>query len=141
MSLLLEIVTPEKKVYDEEIDSVILPTVEGEICILPGHIPLITLLNPGNLIVTRKDQVTCLAVDKGLAQVLNDKVAVLTEGAIDVKAIDLTSVIEAQNRAEEALKKARESKIDPAEIEELETVIRFSLAQKLAKEGQKKGPK
>lgn len=137
MSLLLEIVTPEKKVYDEEIDSVVLPTVDGEIGILPGHIPLITLLAPGELIVSREDQTEHLAIDKGLAQILNNKVAVLTEGAIDVEAIDLSLVTEAQNRAEKALEKARKSKIDPARIEELETIVRFSLAQKLAKEKQR----
>ncbi len=134
MSLFLEIVTPEKKVYEEEIDSVVLPTVEGEIGILPGHIPLLTLLTPGNLVVGCKGQTEHLAVDKGLAQILGDKVAVLTEGAIHVEEIDLSLVAQAQARAEQALAQAEESDLDPAEIEQLETVVRFSLAQKLAKE-------
>ena len=47
MSLLLEIVTPESKVYSDEADSVVLPTVEGEMGILPGHIPILTMINPG----------------------------------------------------------------------------------------------
>ena len=134
MSLLLEIVTPESKVYSDEADSVVLPTVEGEMGILPGHIPILTMINPGELIVSSAGKTKHLAVDKGFAQVLGDKVSVLTEGAINIEEIDLDTVAEAQARAEEALKEAETSTIDPVELEKLETIVRFSLAQKLAKQ-------
>ena len=92
MPLILEIVTPEEIVYSETVDSVVLPGVEGEAGILPGHIPLLTMLKPGELIVTKGGEKIVLAVDKGFAQVLGDKVSVLAEGAIDIKEIDLTAV-------------------------------------------------
>ncbi len=134
MSLLLEIVTPEKKAYSGAADSVVLPTVEGEMGVLPGHIPILTMLNPGELVVSTNGKIEFLAVDKGFAQIYGDKVSVLTESAINIDEINLTTVEEAQARAEAALKEAEKSGIDPAEIEKLETIVRFSLAQKLAKQ-------
>ena len=133
MPLILEIVTPEEKVYSDTVDAVVLPTVVGEAGILPGHVPILTMLKPGELVVTKDGEKTMLAVDKGFAQVLGDKVSVLAEGAIDIAEIDLTAVEEAQERAETALAEARAKKLDPAEVEKLETIVRFSLAQKLAK--------
>ena len=134
MSLLLEIVTPEKKAYSGGADSVVLPTVEGEIGVLPGHIPILTMLNPGELVVSADGKIEYLAVDKGFAQIYGDKVSVLTESAINIEEIDLSAVEEAQARAEAALEEAEKSGMDPAEVEKLETIVRFSLAQKLAKQ-------
>jgi F-type H+-transporting ATPase subunit epsilon len=134
MSLLLEIVTPEKVVFSDKADSVVLPTTEGDVGVLSGHIPLLTTLTPGELQVITEGRTEYLTVDKGFAQVLGDKVSVLTEGAIDVEEIDLSAVEDAQLRAEKALAEAAKQKMDPAEIEQLETIVRFSLAQKMAKE-------
>ena len=134
MLLLIEIVTPEKKVYSGNADSVVLPTVEGEIGVLPGHIPILTMLDPGELEVSVGGKIEYLAVDKGFAQIYGDKVSVLTESAINIEEIDLSAVEEARARAEAALKEAEKSGIDPAEVEKLETIVRFSLAQKLAKQ-------
>ena len=134
MSLLLEIVTPEKVVFSDKADSVVLPTTEGDVGVLSGHIPLLTTLAPGELQVITEGRTESLTVDKGFAQVLGDKVSVLTEGAIDVESIDLSAVEDAQLRAEKALAEAAKQKMDPAEIEQLETIVRFSLAQKMAKE-------
>ncbi len=135
--MLLEIVTPEKKVYSEQVESVVLPTVEGEVGILPGHIPLLTMLDLGELQVAAKGKVESLAVDKGFAQVYGDKVSVLTEAAIDVEEIDLSEVEKAQERAEKALEEAEKEGMDPAEIEQLENLVRFSLQQKLLKRKRK----
>ena len=134
MSLLLEIITPEKVVFSNKADSVVLPTNEGDVGILSGHIPLLTTLAPGELEIITMGRTEHLTVDKGFAQVMGDKVSVLTEGAIDVEEIDLSAVEDAQLRAEKALEVAAEQKMDPAEIEQLETVVRFSLVQKMAKE-------
>jgi F-type H+-transporting ATPase subunit epsilon len=135
--MLLEIVTPEKKVYSEQVESVVLPTVEGEVGILPGHIPLLTMLDLGELQVAAKGKVESLAVDKGFAQVYGDKVSVLTEAAINVEEIDLSEVEKAQERAEKALEEAEKEGMDPAEIEQLENLVRFSLQQKLLKRKRK----
>lgn len=134
MSLLLEIVTPESKVYSDQVDSVVVPTVEGELGILPGHIPILAMLNPGELVVSSSAKTEYLAVDKGFAQILGDKVSILTDGAINIEEIDLAAVEEAQIRAEKALAETETSTIDPVELEKLETIVRFSVAQKLAKQ-------
>ena len=131
--MLLEIVTPEEKVYSEQVESVVLPTVEGEVGILPGHIPLLTMLDPGELQIAADGKIESLAVDKGFAQVYGDKVSVLTEAAINMEEIDLSEVKKAQQRAEKALEEAEKEGMDPAEIERLESLVRFSLQQKLLK--------
>ena len=134
MPIQLEIVTPEEKVYDETVDSVTLPTVQGEIGILPGHIPLLAGLQPGEIQLTAGGNTENLAIDKGFAQILGDKVSVLTEGAINVEQIDLSAITDARSRAEKALAEAAKMGMDPAEVERLETIVRFSIIQRLAKE-------
>lgn len=134
MELLLEIVTPEHKVMSDPVDGVVIPTSEGEVGVLPGHIPLMAALIPGELRITRGGSEEIMAVDQGFIQVFGDKVSLLTEGAVDVREIDLSSVEEARARAEKALREARESQADPAEIEQYEQIVRFSLAQRLVKQ-------
>lgn len=133
--LSFEIITPTGIVYQaENVSSVTLPTTSGEFGILPGHIPLTAEVEPGEIDVETSAGTTKLAVDKGYARVLADRVSVLAEAAIDVKAIDLSAVEDAQKRAEAALEAARHQKeIDPAELERLEAVARFAIAQKLVK--------
>lgn len=133
MPIKLEIVTPEKKVYSESVDSVVLPTTSGDIGILPGHIPLITEIKAGELAVIKNGRLDLLAVDLGFAEVVGDTVSVLTEAAIDIVDIDLKSAEEAQRRAEEALRKAKEENLDPDEVEALEAKVRFAVLQQIAK--------
>lgn len=138
MSLTLEIVTPEKKLYSKQVEDVILPTQMGEIDILTGHLPMITVLEPGEVIASTKDEVEHLAIDKGFARIQGDVVSILTEAAIDVEAIDLSQVEEAKRRAEASLRKAKEENWDPAEIERLEAVARFAIVQQLTKAKKKR---
>lgn len=132
--MILEIITPEKKVYSSEVSEVVLPTLDGEVDILPGHQPLLTMLEPGEIEAVGAQGREYLAVDKGFARVLGDTISVLTEAAIDIKSIDIDQVEQARQRAEQALLKAREEGHDPAEIEKLESVARFAIAQRLAKQ-------
>jgi len=133
MALTLEIVTPEKKVYSKQVEAIVLPTQSGEINILAGHIPLITMIEPGEVIASNKDEQEHLAIDKGFARVQANVVSILTEAAIDVDAIDLQAVEAAKQRAEASLRKAKEENLDPAEVERLEAVARFAIAQQLTK--------
>lgn len=134
MALTLQIVTPEKEVYSQKVASVVLPTREGEIGILPGHIPLLTMLEAGELQVTLGEgNMEYLAVDKGFAEIQGDQVTVMTEAAIDIEHIDVSEAEEAQRRAEAALREAEDSGMDPDEVERLEAQVRFSIAQQLAK--------
>jgi len=131
--LTLEIITPDEKVLSIEANHVVLPTESGKAGILTGHIPMVTKIVAGELKVIRDDGTEFIAVDHGFAKVLGNTVSVLTEAAIDVKAIDLSEVESAQSRAEEALKKAEEEGIDYDQLEALERNVQFLIAQKLAK--------
>ncbi len=134
MVLTLQIVTPEREAYSQKVDSVVLPTRQGEIGILPGHIPLLTMLEAGELQVSLGGgKIEYLAVDKGFAEIQGDHVTVMTEAAIDIQHIDMSEVEEAQRRAEAALREAEDSDMDPDEVERLEAQVRFSIAQQLAK--------
>lgn len=86
MSLTLEIVTPVGVVYRKgELDAVTLPASDGEIQILPGHIPLITILDAGGSACDKRRKRRSIAVDTGYARCIADTVSVLTESAIDVQ--------------------------------------------------------
>jgi F-type H+-transporting ATPase subunit epsilon len=135
MPLLLEIVTPERKVFSDEVEHVVLPTESGgEIDVLPGHIPLMTMINPGELKYFKGGQAESIAIDKGFIEVIGDTVSVLTEAAIEVDEIDISNLEEARARAEEALEEARKSGEDPEILEQLETQARFAVVQKIIKE-------
>ena len=127
MSLVLEIVTPKAKVYEETIDTVVLPTTSGEISVLPGHIPLVTQLEAGELGVTTGTKTEMLVVGRGLARVEGDRVSVLAESAIAVDEIDENAVEEALRRAQDALKD--KAGLNAAEKDQLEGAMRFALAQ------------
>ncbi|MBP8256198.1 MAG: ATP synthase F1 subunit epsilon [Opitutaceae bacterium] len=127
MPLVLEIVTPEARVYSDKVDTVVIPTVDGEIGILPGHIPLLTQIEAGELRVTKNGTTEFLVIGPGFAEVQGDSVSVLAESAINEEKIDLNAVEEARKRAEAALKEKFD--MDPGEIERLEGVIRFAVAQ------------
>jgi F-type H+-transporting ATPase subunit epsilon len=129
MSLTLEIVTPEARVYSDTVDSVVIPTVEGEIGVLPGHIPLLSQVVDGELRVTKGSSTEGLVIGDGFVQIQGDKVSILAEHAIEEKSIDEDAVEKAMERAQLALREAKDTKIDPAEIERLESVVRFSVVQ------------
>lgn len=127
MPLTLEIVTPEAKVYSDTIDSVVVPTVEGEIGVLPGHIPLVTQVEHGELRVTKGNTTSFLAVGGGFAQIDGDRVRVLAEHAITEEKIDEHAVEAAIKRAEDELKAAKD--MDPQQYEHLQSLIRYSGVQ------------
>jgi F-type H+-transporting ATPase subunit epsilon len=127
MSLTLEIVTPEARVYSDTIDSVVIPTVEGEIGVLPGHIPLLTQVADGELRVTKGATTTYLAIGGGFAEIDGDKVSVLAERAISEEQIDEKTVEAAMKRAEQAIKDAKD--MDPNEFEHLQNLVRFAGTQ------------
>jgi len=127
MPLTLEIVTPEARVYSDTIDSVVIPTVEGEVGILPGHISLLTEVEDGELRVTKNGQTQLLVVGGGFAQVESDRIRVLAENAITEEKIDEKAVEAALARAEAQLKEAEH--LDPSEFEKLQNLVRFSGVQ------------
>jgi F-type H+-transporting ATPase subunit epsilon len=133
MSLLLEIVTPDAKVFSETVDEVGLPTSEGRMHILPHHVPVIAKLKAGEIQVHRGKQIEMLAVGSGFIEVYGDKVSILTDQAINVEEIDDTEIEEAVKRAQEALEEGKKSNIDAAEIDRLEAEARFAFAKQVAR--------
>ncbi|MBI4624725.1 MAG: ATP synthase F1 subunit epsilon [Verrucomicrobia bacterium] len=127
MPLTLEIVTPEARVYSDTIDTVVIPTVEGEVGILPGHIPLLTQVAHGELRVTKGNQTQWLAVSGGFAEVEGDRVSILAEHAITEEKIDENAVEAAMMRAEQELRVAKN--IDPQQYEHLQSLVRYSGVQ------------
>jgi F-type H+-transporting ATPase subunit epsilon len=127
MPLTLEIVTPEARVYSDTVETVVIPTVEGEIGILPGHIPLLTQLDAGELRVTKNGKMEFLAVGAGFAEIDGDRVSILAESAINEEKIDESAVEKAMQRAQEALR--TKDALDPAEVERLESFVRSSVVQ------------
>ncbi len=127
MPLTLEIVTPDARVYTDTIDSVVIPTVEGEVGILPGHIPLLTQVEDGELRVTKGTETVLLAVSGGFAEVEGDRVHVLAEHAISEEKIDEKAVEEALKRAEAQISEAKN--LDPQEDERLQSLVRYSGVQ------------
>ena len=127
MALTLEIVTPEARVYSDTIDSVVIPTVEGEVGILPGHIALLTQVADGELRVTKGGATHWLAIGGGFAEVSDDHVRVLAERAITEDKIDEGAVEAALKRAEASMAEAANA--DPAEFEHLQGMIRFAGVQ------------
>ena len=138
MALALEIVTPDGVAWhNADVSSVTLPATSGEIEILAGHIPLITMLNAGAVGVVAKGREENIAIDKGYARIMGDVVSVLTEAAVNVEKLDISDIERAKEEALKAIEDAKKNRIDHDEIERLEAIARFSIAQQLAK-GKKK---
>ncbi|MDE0594959.1 MAG: ATP synthase F1 subunit epsilon [Roseibacillus sp.] len=128
MALTLDIVTPEKKSFSGEVENVYLPGTEGELGILPGHVPLVTGINPGELRYSVNGQVEELAIGAGFVEVSQEKVTVLTDLAVTDAEIDEAKVEEAMKRAEEALTQIGHSE-NTEEVAALQGAIAKSMAQ------------
>jgi F-type H+-transporting ATPase subunit epsilon len=127
MALTLEIVTPEARVYSGTVDTVVVPTLTGEIGILPGHIPLLTQVVSGELRLMKGGNEHILVVGKGFAQIESDKISILAEHAITEEKIDEQAVEQALKRAQSAL--TATVHLDPSEQEILHELVRFSGVQ------------
>ena len=97
----LDVVTAEQVVYSDEVDAVIAPGVEGQLGILPHHAPLMTILEPGELLIRKGGGEFYLAISGGFLEVRPDRVIVLADAAERSEQID-------QARAEEAIRRAQQ---------------------------------
>ena len=121
-TLKLQLVTPERPVVETEADGVELPGAEGYLGILPGHTPLVTLLKTGVLSFRRGGSEQTYAISSGMAEIANDRVAVLTDSAQAPAEIDAASA--ERERAE------AEKEMAAASAETLKAIQdRFELAQ------------
>ena len=119
----LDIVTAERLVYSEEVDMVVAPGIDGEMAILPHHAPLMTMLQPGELLVRNQGQDFSLAVTGGFLEVRPDRITVLADAAERAEEIDAERAEEAKRRAQQRLT----GKLDEADHMLAEAALRRSL--------------
>lgn len=124
-TLKLEIVTPDGTAYSEDVDMVTLPGVEGQMGIYPQHVPLLTQMVPGEIVVRKAGQDYFLAVGEGMIEVTADHVALLTDMAIAAEHIDEAKAEEARRRAEARL----QEKLSDEEVASVNSALAHSLAQ------------
>lgn len=124
-TLKLEIVTPDARVYSEEVEMVTLPAVEGEMGIYPQHLPLLTQMVPGEIIVRQGGRDHFLAVGEGFVEITAERVAIMTDMAIRAENIDEAKAEEARRRAEARLAE----QLDDEETAMVSAALAHSLAQ------------
>ncbi len=113
--LKLEIVTPERRILDAEVDSVTVPTATGEAGILPNHAPLVSALKPGVVSYTAKGNSDKFAISGGFVEVSSNRVSVLADNAEGADEIDVAAVKADREAAEKALAAASQSSIEETE--------------------------
>ena len=124
-TLKLEIVTPEKTAYSEDVEMVTLPGSEGELGVYPNHVPLLTTLNPGELRVLKGGKETFLAIGEGFVEVTGSAVSVLTDMALEPAVIDESAAEAAVARAQAAMKED----LGAEEVAAVQASLQKALAQ------------
>jgi len=124
-TLRLEIVTAERTVFADDVSEVVAWGIEGQLGILPHHAPLMTMLQPGDLLIKKDDEEHYLAISGGFLEVRPDKVIILADACERAEEIDVERAEAARHRAEEILK-TRPPEMDTAAAE---AALRRSLAR------------
>ena len=130
-TLKLEIVTPETTIYSEDVEMVTLPGSEGEAGIYPNHVPLMTRVQAGEIIVNRGGTEEVVAIGEGFAEITGDHIAILTDNAANSAAIDEAAAEEAKAKAEQRLEEGGD--ISEEEAKALTQATLYSQAQIKAK--------
>ncbi len=102
-TFLLEVVTPERVVYAQDVNMVSVKGVSGELGILPNHIPLVTPLKIAPITIKRGGATEVMAVNGGFMEVRKDKVVILAESAERPGDIDVERARTAKERAEKRI--------------------------------------
>jgi F-type H+-transporting ATPase subunit epsilon len=134
-TLRLDIVTAERAVYSDDVDIVIAPGVLGQLGILPHHTPLMTMLEPGELIARKGSDEFGLVVSGGFLEVRPDRVIVLADTAERAEEIDIARAEEAKRRAEQHLAEKYVPGVDAAQAEASlrRSLIRLRVARRRRK--------
>ena len=134
-----EITTPERTVYSDQVDEVILPTPQGEIGILPHHIPLVSILSAGEIRIKKGNEIIHMATSGGFIEIQPNKVVALADTAERAEEIDEVKAEEAKKKAQELLK---EKRVDAKEFATLTAKIEKELARlKVAKRRKRREPR
>jgi F-type H+-transporting ATPase subunit epsilon len=135
--LLLEIVTPERLAFSDEVDSVVLPGVLGELGVLPHHAPLVSMLGIGELRIRKGGTEELFAIAGGFLQVRPDKVVVMAETADMAAEINLEQARAAREEAERALETGYREGADLAAARAAlqQALLRIRVAERRHREG------
>ncbi len=130
----IEILSPEGLIYKDTAGEIMIPTVQGEIGILPGHISLIAKVSEGEIKINAGDKSVFFTVIGGFLEVLNDKVSVLADHAVRSEEIESQKAEEARNRAETLLKE-KHGKREFAYLEKdlRRSIVELKISQKYKK--------
>jgi F-type H+-transporting ATPase subunit epsilon len=123
MPLQLEIVSPERRAFTDEVDMVTVPGIDGELGILPGHTRLITALGVGEMRIKKGGTEQTLLISGGFVEVRPDKVVVMADLAEHSDEIDEARAAEARKRAEAELEQAK----DPVDIARVRAALQTAL--------------
>ena len=133
----LEIVTAERMVFSEDVTALIAWGVEGQLGILPHHAPLMTMLQPGDLVIKKEKEEEVLAISGGFLEVRPDKVIVLADACERADEIDIARAEEAKKRAQETMKAGPLT----ADAAAAEAALRRSMARLKAAERRRRKPR
>lgn len=121
----LRVITPDRIFYENDAEMVEFNTTEGEIGVLPGHIPMTVILKPGILTITEADGIKTAALHAGFAEILPEKITILAEVVEWPEEIDLARAEAARDRAEERIK----SHTPETDLARAETALQRALAR------------
>jgi F-type H+-transporting ATPase subunit epsilon len=128
----LELVTAERMVYSDDVNIVIAWGLEGQLAILPHHAPLMTMLQPGELIIKKDNEETYMAVSGGFLEVRPDKVIILADACERAEEIDLARAEEAKRRAGEIMEApSPETDTAAAEAALRRSLVRLKVAERI----------
>ena len=131
MALHVEIITPIKVTYRDEADEIIIPTVQGEIAVLPHHISLLTQIAPGELTIKKSGKETHIAITGGFVEIANNTVSILAEYAVESEEISQAAAQQAKERAEKMLEEKLSGRdFALAEGELRKALLELKVAQK-----------
>ncbi|MFH1833098.1 MAG: ATP synthase F1 subunit epsilon [Candidatus Levyibacteriota bacterium] len=131
MILHLEIITPEKIVYKEDVDEVIAPTVKGQISILPNHVGLLTQIEQGELIIKKNEKEHFIAITGGFLEVKKNNISILADYAIRSEDIEVIKAEQAQKRAQKVMQeKVSEKDFAIAQSELRRSLLELKVAQR-----------
>lgn len=130
----LEILSPEGSMFSGLINRVTIPTVSGQVTILPDHVPLFTKLADGEVVVFTDEEPAFVAISGGFVEVARNTINILAEFAVRSEELEEEIILKAKSQAENALRSAKEKEsIVSAEKELHKTILELKVSQKVRK--------
>jgi len=115
MKFKLDIVTPERQIWSDNVDFVTIPTIQGEITVLANHVPVVSIIEPGEIKIRKENENIFMAVTGGFFQVTGKKVTILADAAERAEEIDIARAERARAEAKKLLDEKRQEKVPNAE--------------------------